>query len=51
MRQDPQPCEACVIIPLILTFQQAGTITIQVPVTAPGTPDGQHAIRQLRPVE
>jgi copper(I)-binding protein len=36
--QDPQPFEGLATVPLILTFRHAGTVTIQAPVTAPGTP-------------
>jgi copper(I)-binding protein len=36
--QDPAPFETSMAVPLILTFRQAGTVTIDAPVTAPGTP-------------
>jgi copper(I)-binding protein len=36
--QDPQPYETRATVPLVLTFRHAGTVTIQAPVTAPGTP-------------
>ena len=36
--QDPQPFETLATVPLTLTFQNAGTVTIQATVTAPGTP-------------
>jgi len=36
--QHPAPFEASSSVPLTLTFRNAGTITIQAPVTAPGTP-------------
>jgi hypothetical protein len=36
--QDPQPFETRATVPLVLTFRHAGTVTIQAPVTAPGTP-------------
>jgi copper(I)-binding protein len=36
--QDPAPFENRQSVPLTLTFRQAGTVTIQATVTAPGTP-------------
>ena len=36
--QDPAPYEASKEVPLILVFRDAGTVTIQAAVTAPGTP-------------
>jgi copper(I)-binding protein len=36
--QDPAPYETSTTVPLTLTFRQAGTVTIDAPVTAPGTP-------------
>jgi periplasmic copper chaperone A len=36
--QDPAPFEASAAVPLTLTFRHAGTVTIDAPVTAPGTP-------------
>jgi copper(I)-binding protein len=36
--QDPAPFEASATVPLTLTFRHAGTVTIDAPVTAPGTP-------------
>jgi len=36
--QDPAPFETSAAVPLTLTFRRAGTVTINVPVTAPGTP-------------
>jgi len=36
--QDPAPFETTSTVPLILTFRDAGTVTIQATVTAPGTP-------------
>jgi copper(I)-binding protein len=36
--QDPAPFETRQSVPLIMTFRHAGTVTIQVTVTAPGTP-------------
>jgi copper(I)-binding protein len=35
---DPAPFENRANVPLTLTFRQAGTVTIQATVTAPGTP-------------
>ena len=35
---DPTPFETASTVPLILTFRNAGTITIEATVTAPGTP-------------
>ncbi len=34
----PSPYEALQTVPLTLTFRNAGTVTIQAPVTAPGAP-------------
>jgi copper(I)-binding protein len=36
--QDPEPFENLPTVPLTLTFRNAGSITIDAPVTAPGTP-------------
>jgi copper(I)-binding protein len=36
--QDPVPFETRTTVPLTLTFRHAGTVTIDAPVTAPGTP-------------
>jgi periplasmic copper chaperone A len=36
--QDPAPFETRAAVPLTLTFRHAGTVTIDAPVTAPGTP-------------
>jgi periplasmic copper chaperone A len=36
--QDPAPFETSAAVPLTLTFRHAGTVTIDAPVTAPGTP-------------
>ncbi len=36
--QDPAPFETRTAVPLTLTFRHAGTVTIDAPVTAPGTP-------------
>ena len=36
--QEPAPFETRQSVPLILTFRQAGTVTIEATVTAPGTP-------------
>jgi copper(I)-binding protein len=36
--QDPIPYETLQTVPLTLTFQHSGTVTIDAPVTAPGTP-------------
>jgi periplasmic copper chaperone A len=36
--QDPAPFETKTAVPLTLTFRHAGTVTIDAPVTAPGTP-------------
>ncbi len=36
--QDPAPFETSTAVPLTLTFRHAGTVTIDAPVTAPGTP-------------
>ena len=36
--QDPAPFETSAAVPLTLTFRHAGTVTIEAPVTAPGTP-------------
>jgi copper(I)-binding protein len=36
--QDPAPFETAGTVPLILTFRNAGTLTINATVTAPGTP-------------
>ena len=36
--QDPAPFETRATVPLTLTFRHAGTVTIDAPVTAPGTP-------------
>ena len=36
--QDPTPFETSTAVPLTLTFRHAGTVTIDAPVTAPGTP-------------
>ncbi len=36
--QDPSPFETAGTVPLILTFRNAGTVTIEATVTAPGTP-------------
>ncbi len=36
--QDPAPFESSSTVPLTLTFRNAGTVTIQATVTAPGTP-------------
>ena len=35
---DPAPFETAGTVPLILTFRNAGTITVDATVTAPGTP-------------
>ena len=36
--QDPAPFETSTAVPFTLTFRQAGTVTIDATVTAPGTP-------------
>jgi copper(I)-binding protein len=36
--QDPAPYERLATVPLTLTFQHSGSITISAPVTPPGTP-------------
>ena len=36
--EDPVPYESRTEVPLTLVFRDAGTITIQAPVTSPGTP-------------
>ena len=36
--QDPAPFETTATVPLILTFRDAGTVTIEASVTAPGSP-------------
>ncbi|MGD0069877.1 MAG: copper chaperone PCu(A)C, partial [Streptosporangiaceae bacterium] len=36
--QDPAPFETTGTVPLILTFRNGGTLTINATVTAPGTP-------------
>ncbi len=36
--QDPAPFETSTSVALTLTFRHAGTVTIDAPVTAPGTP-------------
>ena len=36
--EDPAPYEASKEVPLTLVFRDAGTVTIQAPVTGPGTP-------------
>ena len=36
--QDPAPFETSTAVPLTLTFRHAGSVTIDAPVTAPGTP-------------
>jgi len=36
--EDPVPYESRAEVPLTLVFRDAGTITIQAPVTSPGTP-------------
>ena len=36
--QNPAPFETSTAVPLTLTFRHAGTVTIDAPVTAPGTP-------------
>jgi periplasmic copper chaperone A len=36
--QQPSPYESRATVPLTLTFRRAGTVTIDVPVTGPGTP-------------
>jgi copper(I)-binding protein len=36
--EDPSPYEATRDVPLTLVFRNAGTVTIQAPVTPPGTP-------------
>jgi copper(I)-binding protein len=36
--ENPSPLEAAKDVPLNLVFRHAGTVTIEAPVTAPGTP-------------
>ncbi len=36
--RDPAPYESLATVPLTLTFQRSGTVTIDATVTAPGTP-------------
>jgi copper(I)-binding protein len=36
--QQPSPYETRSAVPLTLTFRHSGTVTIDAPVTAPGTP-------------
>jgi periplasmic copper chaperone A len=36
--QQPSPYESRATVPLTLTFRHSGTVTIDVPVTGPGTP-------------
>jgi len=36
--QQPSPYESRATVPLTLTFRHSGTVTIEVPVTGPGTP-------------
>ena len=36
--RDPAPYESLATVPLTLTFQRSGTVTINATVTAPGTP-------------
>jgi copper(I)-binding protein len=36
--QQPSPYESRATVPLTLTFRHSGTVTIDAPVTAPGTP-------------
>jgi copper(I)-binding protein len=36
--QQPSPYESRTTVPLTLTFRHSGTVTIDVPVTGPGTP-------------
>jgi copper(I)-binding protein len=36
--ENPSPFEAAKDVPLTLVFRHAGTVTIEAPVTAPGTP-------------
>jgi periplasmic copper chaperone A len=36
--ENPRPFESATEIPLTLVFRNAGTVTIEVPVTPPGTP-------------
>jgi len=36
--QQPSPYESRAVVPLTLTFRHSGTVTIEVPVTGPGTP-------------
>ncbi len=36
--QHPSPYESRAAVPLILTFRHSGTVTIDAPVTGPGTP-------------
>jgi len=36
--EDPVPYESRTEVPLTLVFRDAGTITIEAPVTSPGTP-------------
>jgi copper(I)-binding protein len=36
--QQPSPYESLATVPLTLTFRNSGTVTIDAPVTAPGTP-------------
>ena len=36
--QQPSPYESRATVPLTLTFRQSGTVTIDAPVTGPGTP-------------
>jgi copper(I)-binding protein len=36
--QQPSPYESRATVPLTLTFRHSGTVTIDAPVTSPGTP-------------
>ena len=36
--QQPSPYESRATVPLTLTFRHSGTVTIDAPVTGPGTP-------------
>lgn len=36
--QQPSPYESRATVPLMLTFRHSGTVTIDAPVTGPGTP-------------
>jgi len=36
--QQPSPYESRATVPLTLTFRHSGTVTVEVPVTGPGTP-------------